>query len=215
MLGPTRRRAIIRSEDDAAHGTAGAGAGAGGAGDAVVGGEGPEALAEMRRRWRHCEENGYGRRGEDQPNMGRLDTVHPASSGEDSQTSYFAKAPLTLHVTTRLPLVCMMRVLPPARPGQGPPLLQTDSGGSCPQARSWRSSLSTLKAKPGDLPAHFDVHENDPESEYLIADSTKELALMEYGGLKARVCCWRSGAYDVVSRRGPSSAIPPEPISPV
>ena len=131
---------------------------------------------------------------EDGTNINRVwggwDSVHPASGGEDSQSAYFLKSafdPSRDH---------------PASYGlhddaywiQKADALRALNGDvitkSLPQTASELQELSmaTVKAAPGKAPAHqFDVHENDPSSDYMICDNTRELALMEVRRLKGKI----------------------------
>jgi hypothetical protein len=115
---------------------------------------------------------------------GGWEQVHPASAGEASQTSYFAKS--TFDPSRDHPGVYglhdegFFRV-------DGQETTVTGGRKVLPTGKELaKLSLSTLKSQPGDIPAHFDIHDNDPESEYLIADSTKELALMEVRRIKGK-----------------------------
>ena len=47
--------------------------------------------------------------------------------------------------------------------------------------------MTALTSDPGKIPNRFDIHENDPSSDYLIADSANELALMEVRRIKGKI----------------------------
>jgi len=119
---------------------------------------------------------------------GSWDQVHPASGGIDSQTSYFLKSAFDasrdhpanygLHDEAHWLRANAER---------------TNSGGGGGQAlpenpaELQELSMQAISALPGSAPTTFDVHDNDPSSEYMICDNLKELALMEVRRVKGKI----------------------------
>jgi len=122
---------------------------------------------------------------------GPWDQVHPASGGVESQTGFFLRsafdpsrdhpASYGLHDEKEDDLSLLHDSL-----SSGSSASKLPEG-----AELQKLSMKTLTALPGankKKPGQFDVHENDPNSAWLIADSPHELALMEVRRCKGKIC---------------------------
>ncbi len=118
---------------------------------------------------------------------GSWDQVHPASGGIESQTSYFLKSAFDpsrdhpanygLHDESHWLKTNKVQVIDHVtkkKLPENPSELQ-------------ELSLAAISALPGSKPTHFDSHENDPSSDYLICENLKELALMEVRRIKGKI----------------------------
>ena len=114
---------------------------------------------------------------------GGWDTVHPASGGMESQSAYFMRSsfdPSRDH---------------PANFGIHDDLWNEKNSNDTSYERKAlpegseleKVSMTALTSDPGRIPNRFDIHENDPSSDYLIADSANELALMEVRRIKGKI----------------------------
>jgi len=118
---------------------------------------------------------------------GSWDQVHPASGGIGSQTSYFLKSAFDpsrdhpanygLHDEAHWLRANAQRT----NSGLGSHALPDNP------SELQELSLKAVSALPGSAPATFDVHENDPSSDYLICDNLRELALMEVRRVKGKI----------------------------
>lgn len=115
---------------------------------------------------------------------GSWEQIHPASGGVESQTSYFMKSafdPSRDH---------------PAVFGLHDEVLKLDESNiltekaQMPEGADLQSlAMNTLTALPGQAPmssANFDTHQNDANSNWLIVENTRELALMEVSRVQGK-----------------------------